>query len=174
MRDLLLIICFIAVIMLGYWIVKKADLFFAENAKSDECNTHSNGNLLRIAFSNPLLADSICENLELLSKKFRNAEFIMYGGSSNEILGGLAHDDIDICFVDESTDVGISLGNEINTATAMLYENDVTTNISGLQITPFKMNKVCQKAVWKSKNNSELLEEFTINIKETNNNCFLH
>ena len=165
MRDFLLIISIISIIVFGYWIMKKTDMYIEENIRSISCETDRRDNLLRIAFSNPLVADCIFDKLDFLSKKFHNAEFVLYSGNSNDILNGLIDGKIDICFVDQN--INVSINKDAKSMMVKFYENEVCANMSDLHIKPLNRNIIIQKAVWKSKNCSDLLKTFADCLNET-------
>lgn len=89
-----------ALIIFGYFLMKRLDCFLEENERrisADMVEKQSDG--LRIAFENPAIASSVSESLETLCKKHPDCRMHFFTGTAEQIHNALKRNCLDIGFV---------------------------------------------------------------------------
>lgn len=97
MKELILICIVAFVFIFGYLIMRKVDMFLAEN--NLQTKEHSPSSSLRIGFETFDLVDQSAELLERFSKKAPNCEIILFYGSAEKIERGLKNQELDFGFI---------------------------------------------------------------------------
>ncbi|MGN0456841.1 MAG: hypothetical protein ACI4F2_08300 [Acutalibacteraceae bacterium] len=94
----------VALVAIGFYMMKRLDNFLAENHKKitakDAENPHDR---FRIAFENPVIMSSIAEYLEMLSKAYSDCNFYFFIGTAEQIHHAIETDYIDIGFILSTT-----------------------------------------------------------------------
>lgn len=85
------------ILVFGFYLMKRLDLFLDHNQTSLTICTESP--MLRIAFENPSVIESISTLLEDFSKEHPTCEIHLFSGTTEDILKMLSKHEIDFCFV---------------------------------------------------------------------------
>lgn len=97
MKELILICIVAFVFIFGYLIMRKVDMFLAEN--NLQTKEHSPSSSLRIGFETFDLVDQSAELLERFSKKAPSCEIMLFYGSAEKIERGLKNQELDFGFI---------------------------------------------------------------------------
>ncbi len=138
----------------GFWVMHKLDLFFSKNSRAAG-GTPS----LRIALSDPLLAESALAQLRAMAKQPDNTNIIFYSGSVEAMFIALEEGRIDLCLVDQN--INTSSYPQTEFARILLSEGSVKAENIDISVQPLENRPVWQKAVWKTGNPAPLLHRFT-------------
>ena len=98
MQVLLAAAAFAAVFAGGYWMMRKVDEFLAENVRGEEEIRESEGEFLRIGFSDSL-AEEIRKALKSSSAQDPGAAAKLYGGTEEELIRELSCGKLDLVFL---------------------------------------------------------------------------
>ena len=93
MKDFILICTVVSVFILGYFIMRKVDMFLAEN--NLQTKEHYSASSIRIAFETLDLVEQSAELLERFSKKEPNCEIMLFYGPAERIEKGLKSREFD-------------------------------------------------------------------------------
>ena len=100
MKDFILICTVVSVFILGYFIMRKVDMFLAEN--NLQTKEHYSASSIRIAFETLDLVEQSAELLERFSKKEPNCEIMLFYGPAERIEKGLKSRECDFGFITDS------------------------------------------------------------------------
>lgn len=163
MKELILICIVAFVFIFGYLIMRKVDMFLAEN--NLQTKEHSLSSSLRIAFETFDLVEQSAELLEHFSKKAPNCEIILFYGSAEKIERGLKNQELDFGFmIDTCHDF---LDGDFHSLFVSIKQDSVISNSVGLSVLPLDKSEKDLKIVWtadkvnyKKKMFAELLRSF--------------
>lgn len=163
MKDLILICIVVFVFILGYFIMKKVDMFLAEN--NLQTKEHYSASSLRIAFETPDLVGQTAELLERFSKKDPSCEIILFYGSAEKIEKGLKNQELDFGFITDTCRDFLDGG--FDSLFVSIKQGIVISNSVGLSVLPLDKSEKNLKIVWmedegnhKKKMFAELLRSF--------------
>lgn len=105
MKDMLLFAAVAAVFAFGWFLMGKLDRILEAYGCGKEQKLPSEGNALRLGFSNSAAADSIAGVLEQYSKLYREIPVRIFSGSEEELLNGLAAGSFDMVFLPENAEI---------------------------------------------------------------------
>lgn len=105
MKDMLLFAAVAAVFAFGWFLMGKLDRVLEANGCGKEQQLPSEGNVLRLGFSNSAAADSIAGVLEKYSKLYREIPVRIFSGSEEELLNGLSAGSFDMVFLPENAEI---------------------------------------------------------------------
>ena len=100
MKELLLVCAVAAVVVLGYFQIKKLDAFLADNRHLIDAETTEN--ILFIAFDNPMIIDSLMPLFEKFSKANSNCQLHFLFGNTEDIYDKLNKNCICIGFIENN------------------------------------------------------------------------
>lgn len=83
MKELLLVCAVAAIIVFGYFIMKKLDVFLANNRRLIDAEIAENS--LYLAFDNPMILDSLTPLFEKFSKANPNCQLHFLFGNTEDI-----------------------------------------------------------------------------------------
>ena len=144
MKELILICIVVFVSAFGYFIMKKVDMFLAENnLQAKEDNPSSS---LRIAFETFDLVEQSAELLERFSKKAPNCEIILFYGSAEKIEKGLKNQELDFGFIVDTCHDFLDGG--FDSLLVSVKQGSVISNSVGLSVLPLDESEKDLKIVW--------------------------
>lgn len=163
MKDLILICIVVCVFISGYFIMRKVDMFLAEN--NLRAKEHNPASSLRIAFETLDLVEQTADLLECFSKKNPSCEIMLFYGSAEKIEKGLKNQELDFGFIiDTCHDL---LDGGFDSLSVFIKQGTVISNSVGLSVLPLDKSGKNLKVVWiadeenhKKKMFAELLQSF--------------
>ena len=163
MKELILICIVVFVFIFGYFIMKRVDMFLAEN--NLQTKEHNSSSSLRIAFETFDLVEQSAELLERFSKKDPSCKIMLFYGSAEKIKKGLKNQEIDFGFI---VDTCHDFWDErFDFLLVSVKQGSVISNSVGLSILPLDKSEKDLKIVWtvdevnhKKKMFAELLRSF--------------
>ncbi len=147
MENCILILSVGAVFIFGYFIMKKVDIFLAEN----QAKHGPSASTLRIGFETPVMIDSMSALLERFSRKNPNCEIYLFYGSANEIKSGVENQDLDLGVIEDLDDE--RLKKEVRSLTFSVRQKAITSEAAGLMVQPLNKTEKQTKVIWESDNN---------------------
>lgn len=163
MKELILICIVAFVFIFGYLIMRKVDMFLAEN--NLQTKEHSPSSSLRIGFEAFDLVDQSAELLEHFSNKAPSCEIMLFYGSAEKIEKGLKNQELDFGFIlDTCHDFS---DGSFDSLLVSVKQGSVISNSVGLSVVPLDKSEKDLKIVWiadegnhKKKMFAELLQSF--------------
>lgn len=146
MGDLFLLMVMAIAFVCGYFAVKKLDRFLENNSRAAVSHPQSGEDSIRIGFSDPLVADSIAEVLDALTKSQQNVSVCLFGGAEKELLRKFSIRKLDAVFLPEN--VAVPEKTHYNVVKVSLGCTPVTTKYSGLAIEPIAEGHPSQNVLW--------------------------
>ena len=144
MKDFILICTVVSVFILGYFIMRKVDMFLAEN--NLQTKEHYSASSIRIAFETLDLVEQSAELLERFSKKELNCEIMLFYGPAERIEKGLKSREFDFGFITDSYR-GLLEG-DFHSLFAAAKQGTVFSDSVGLSVVPLDKSKKNMKVVW--------------------------
>lgn len=146
MRNCLLLAPVLAMFLFGWFLMKRVDVFLEENRRAQEKQSEKDGKVLRIGFSNPLVADSISDILERYSGQYPGYSVRLYHGDAEDLLKRAALHKLDVIFLPEQVD--IPSDKDYNRRKVRLASVPVVMKYGGLPIDPIVDGSIFQNIVW--------------------------
>lgn len=170
MRDLLLLVPMLAIFIFGWFPMKKLDAFLDENCKVQKGKLEKGGNVFRIGFTNPLVADSISDVLDQYSRQYPEFSVCLLHGDAEDLLKKVALHKLDIIFLPEQAD--IPSDKEYSRKKVILASTPVIMKYGGLPIEPIADGNIYQNIVWMEQNKivegfMKYVEDGTARINES-------
>ena len=163
MKELILICIVVFVFIFGYLIMRKVDMFLAEN--NLQAKEHYSASSLHIAFETLDLVEQSAELLERFSKKAPSCEIMLFYGSAEKIEKGLKNQELDFGFIVD-TCYDFSDG-DFHSLSVSIKQDSVISNSVELSVVPLDKLVKNMKIVWledegnqKKKLFAELLQSF--------------
>ena len=163
MKNLILICIIVFVFILGYFIMKKVDIFLAEN--NLQAKEHNPAFSLRIAFETLDLAEQTAELIKCFLQKNPGCKITLFYGAADKIEKGLKNQEIDFGFmINTGYD---SLDGVFDALLVSIKEGAVISDSVGLSVLPLDNSEKNMKIVWaadeenhKKKMFAEILQSF--------------
>lgn len=146
MKDLVLICIVVFIFILGYFIMRKVDMFLAEN--NLQAKEHYPASSLRIAFETLDLVEQSAELLECFSKKDPSCEIILFYGPAEKIKTGLKNQELDFGFIVDTCHDFLDGG--FDSLLVSVRQGSVVSNSAGLSVLPLDKSEKDLKIVWTS------------------------
>lgn len=144
MKELILICIVVFVFIFGYLIMRKVDMFLAEN--NLHTKEHNPSSSLRIAFETLDLVEQSAELLERFSRKAPNCEIILFYGSAEKIKKGLKNQELDFGFIVDTYHDFLDGG--FDSLLVSVKQDSVISNSAGLSVLPLDKSEKDLKIVW--------------------------
>lgn len=156
MEKLLLVFAVAAIIVFGYFIMKKLDIFLENNRRSVEGENADNS--LLIAFDNPMIMDSLMPLFEMFSKTNPNCQLHFLFGNAEDIYDKLNKNSIDFGFVKY-----IASKNEdtYNYFIISAEQNSIFCKNIVYPIEPLNPKKIQTVVLWKKASNNAFANSFS-------------
>lgn len=146
MQVFLLAAAVSAVFVTGCFLMKKLDDFLENIRRANSVPSKPGKVVLRIGFSNPLVADGISGVLEQYSKQHLDISVSLFYGDTKDLLKKVGSRKLEIAFLPEQAD--IPSDQRYNRIKIMLPAAPVIMKYGGLPIEPIAEENVTQTVVW--------------------------
>lgn len=146
MQDMLLLATVAVIFSLGWFLMKKLDLFLESNRRMQEFRLPSGENVLRLGFCNPMAADGITDALEQYSRLYPDRPVRVFYGTEKELLEGLSAGKFNVIFLPENAELSASI--RYDSRMVSLSHGPVIMKYGGLPIEPLTNGSRLQKMVW--------------------------
>lgn len=147
MRDAALLFSTALILTLGYFFVKKLDSFLENNHYM--ASDSRKDSVLRIAFENSMMTESIADLLEAFSKKKPKCEIQLFSGSSQKITDMLMNNELDFGCIAENS----YLSNSMYCVCSVSFKlKGVRSDSTGLRISPLNEEKCKLNIIWLKNN----------------------
>ena len=144
MKDFILICTVVSVFILGYFIMRKVDMFLAEN--NLQTKEHYLASSIRIAFETLDLVEQSAELLERFSKKDPSCEIMLFYGSAEKIETGLKNQELDFGFITNTCYDLLDGG--FDSLFISIKQRTVISDSVGLSVIPLDKSEKNMKIVW--------------------------
>ena len=144
--QVLMLAAVAAAAVFGWFLMKKLDLFLVNNNRNRMLADSHRSDILRIGFSDPLVAGSLSAMLEDYSKIQPDVSVCFFGGTETELIKKFSEHKLDMIFLPENaliSDSKVNCMSEIS-----LKTNAVSTNYGSLYIEPITEDYIVQKIFW--------------------------
>lgn len=143
MKELLLVCAVAAIIVFGYFIMKKLDAFLENNRRLIDAEIAKNS--LYLAFDNPMILDSLMPLFEKFSKANPNCQLHFLFGNTEDIYDKLNKNRIDFGFIENNA-----------------FANDDTYHEkAGCTIEPLNPSEVQTAVIWKKASINAFVDSFS-------------
>lgn len=155
MKELLLVCAVAAIIVFGYFLMKKLDAFLANNRRLIDAEI---ANSLYIAFDNPMIIDSLMPLLEKFSKTNPNCQLRFLFGNTEDIYDKLNKNRIDFGFIENNASANDGIYNSLIIFTK---QNSIICEKAGCTIEPLNLSEIQTSVVWKKASSNALVNSFS-------------
>lgn len=156
MKELLLVCAVSAIIVFGYFIMKKLDAFLANNRRLIDAETAENS--LLIAFDNPMILDSLMPLFEKFSMANPNCQLRFLFGNTEDIYDKLNKNRIDFGFIENNASANDDTCNCLVISTK---QNSIICEKTGCIIEPLNPSDIQTAVIWKKNSNSAFVNSFS-------------
>ena len=156
MKELLLVCAVAAIVVFGYFIMKKLDAFLANNRRLIDAEIAENG--LYIAFDNPMILDSLMPLFEKFSKANPNCQFHFLFGNTENIYDKLNKNRINFGFIENNASANDDTYNCLIIST---NQNSIFSEKAGCTIEPLNPLETQTAVIWKKNSNSVFINSFS-------------
>ena len=161
MIKLLLACVVAAIIVFGYFIMKKLDDFLADNGRLIDAEDGENS--LFIALDNPMILDSLMPLFEMFSKANPDCQLHFLFGNTEDIYDKLNKDRIDIGFIENTAPIN---DNTCSCFTISTKQNSIFCEKTGCTIEPLNPSDVQIVVIWKKTSNKAYVNSFSDLLQE--------
>ena len=156
MKELLLMCAVAAIIVFGYFVMKKLDAFLANNRRLAEAEIAENS--LYLAFDNPMILDSLMPLFEKFSKANPNCQFHFLFGNTEDIYDKLNKNCICIGFIENNASAN---DDTYNCIIISAKQNNIICEKTGCTIEPLNPSGIQTAVVWKKASSNALVNSFS-------------
>lgn len=146
MQDFLLLLAVAAILIFGYYIVEKLDLFLECSRKPEGLLPAADRSSLKIGFSNPLAIDYLSDILEQYSKMKPEVSVSLFSGTEAELNQEFSARRLDVIFLSGSTVVPKKMGDNIREV--LLSCAPVIRQYGGLAVEPITKERISCYVIW--------------------------
>lgn len=163
MRDVLLAAAVTAILVFGWFIMGKVDIFLEKCKKAQTERLEADGMTLRIGFTNPLIADSISDVLEQCAKRYPDISVCLFHGDAEDLLKKMAVHKLDIAFLSKEAD--IPSDGTYNIRKVVLSFTAVIMKSGEMPIEPITDGDIIQILIWMEDTRPSAAEYFVKHMK---------
>lgn len=156
MKELLLVCAVAAIIVFGYFIMKKLDAFLANNCRLIDAEIAENS--LFIAFDNPMILDSLTPLFEKFSKANPNCQLHFLFGNTEDIYDKLNKNCIDLGFIVNNASANDDTYHCLIISTR---QNSIICEKTGCTIKPLNPSKTQTAVIWKRTSSNAFVDSFS-------------
>lgn len=156
MKELLLVCAVAAIIVFGYFLMKKLDAFLANNRRLIDAESAKNS--LFIAFDNPMILDSLMPMFERFSKANPNCQIHFLFGNTEDIYDKLNKNRIDFGFIENNASANDDTFNCIIISTK---QNSIFCEKTGCTIEPLNPSGIQTAVIWKKASSNALVDSLS-------------
>lgn len=152
MKELLLVCAVAAIIVFGYFIMKKLDAFLANNRRVIDAEIAENS--LFIAFDNPMILDSLTPLFEKFSKANPDCRLHFLFGNTEDIYDELNKNRIDFGFIGNAA---FANDDTCNCLIISTKQNSIFCEKAGFIVEPLNPSEIKTAVIWKKASNNEFV-----------------
>lgn len=156
MKELLLVFAVAVIIMFGYFVMRKLDIFLVNNDRFNDAETEENS--LLIALDNPMILDSLMPLIEKFSKTNPNCQLHFLFGNTEDIYDKLNKNYIDFGFVENNASTNDDIYNCFILSTK---QNSIICEKTGCTIEPLNPFEIQTTILWKKTSNNAFVNRFS-------------
>ena len=156
MKELLLVCAVAAIIVFGYFVMKKLDAFLANNRRIIDSEIAENS--LLIAFDNPMILDSLMPLFEKFSKANPNCQLQFLFGNTEDIYDKLNKNRIDFGFIENDSSAS---DDTYNCLIFSAKQNSIFSEKAGCTVEPMNPPEIQTAAIWKRTSSNALVNSFS-------------
>lgn len=156
MKELLLVFAVAVIIMFGYFVMRKLDIFLVNNDRFNDAETEENS--LLIALDNPMILDSLMPLIEKFSKTNPNCQLHFLFGNTEDIYDKLNKNCIDFGFVENNASTNDDIYNCFILSTK---QNSIICEKTGCTIEPLNPYEIQTTILWKKTSNNTFVNRFS-------------
>lgn len=156
MKELLLVFAVAVIIMFGYFVMRKLDIFLVNNDRFNDAETEENS--LLIALDNPMILDSLMPLIEKFSKTNPNCQLHFLFGNTEDIYDKLNKNCIDFGFVENNASTNDDIYNCFILSTK---QNSIICEKTGCTIEPLNSFEIQTTILWKKTSNNAFVNRFS-------------
>ena len=156
MKELLFVCTLAVIIVSGYCMMKKLDIFLEDNRRLIDSEIAENS--LFIAFDNPVILDSLMPLFEKFSKANPNSQLHFLFGNKEGIYDNINKNRIDFGFVENT----ISANDETcNCLVIFIKQNSISCGRTGCTIEPLNPSEIQIAVIWEKTSDNALVNSFS-------------
>lgn len=156
MKELLLSCAVAAIVVFGYFIMKKLDAFLENNRRLIDAEIAENS--LYLAFDNPMILDSLTPLFEKFSMANPNCQLHFLFGDTEDIYDKLNKNRIDFGFIENNASAN---DDTYNCLIISAKQNSIICEKSGCTIEPLNPSGIQTAVVWKKASSNALVNSFS-------------
>ena len=156
MKELLLVCAVAAIIVFGYFVMKKLDAFLENNRHLIDEEIAENS--LFIAFNNPMILDSLMPLFEKFSMANPNCQLHFLFGNTEDIYDKLNKNRIDFGFIENNASAN---GDTYNCLILSAKQNSMICEKAGCTIEPMNPSVIQTAVIWKKASSNALVRSFS-------------
>lgn len=156
MKELLLVCAVAAIIVFGYFLMKKLDAFLANNRRLIDAEIAENS--LFIAFDNPMILDSLMPLFEKFSKINPNCQLHFLFGNTEDIYDKLNKNRIDFGFIENNASAN---DDTYNCLIISAKKNSIYIEKAGCTIEPLNPSGIQTAVIWKKASSNALVDSLS-------------
>ena len=156
MKELLLVFAVAVIIMFGYFVMRKLDIFLVNNDRFNDAETEENS--LLIALDNPMILDSLMPLIEKFSKTNPNCQLHFLFGNTEDIYDKLNKNCIDFGFVENNASTNDDIYNCFILSTK---QNSIICEKTGCTIEPLNPIEIQTTILWKKTSDNAFVNRFS-------------
>lgn len=156
MKELLLVCAVAAIIVFGYFIMKKLDAFLENNRRLIDAEIAKNS--LYLALDNPMILDSLMPLFEKFSMANPNCQLHFLFGDTEDIYDKLNKNRIDFGFIENNASAN---DDTYNCLIISAKQNSIICEKTGCTIEPLNPSGIQTAVVWKKASSNALVNSFS-------------
>ena len=156
MKELLLVCAVAAIIVFGYFIMKKLDVFLANNRRLIDAEIAENS--LYLAFDKPMIIDSLMPLFEKFSKANSNCQLHFLFGNTEDIYDKLNKNCICIGFIENNASAN---DDTYNCIIISAKQNNIICEKTGCTIEPLNLSEIQTAVIWKKASSNAFVNSFS-------------
>lgn len=147
MELVVLLLVFIGIGMIGFFAVKKWDVFLEENRKPSTSTKESREDIIKIACENPIMLSAVSEAVGKDAKEFQRTSFFFYTGSGTDVRNMLEKEKADMIFLMEEPKEEEK--KQYGEKESSFVPASLSEPFTGLAIEPVESKRKVMYALWK-------------------------
>lgn len=156
MKELLLMCAVAAIIVFGYFVMKKLDAFLENNRRLIDAEIAENS--LSIAFDNPMIIDSLMPLFEKFSKANSNCQLHFLFGNTEDIYDKLNKNRIDFGVIENNVSAN---DDTYNCIIISAKQNSIICEKTGCTIEPLNPSEIQIAVIWKKASINAFVDSFS-------------
>ena len=156
MKELLLVCAVAAIIVFGYFIMKKLDDFLANDRRLIDAEIAKNS--LNIAFNNPMILDSLMPLFEKFSKANPNCQLHFLFGNTEDIYDKLNNNRIDFGVIENNVSAN---DDTYNCIIISAKQNSIICEKTGCTIETLNPSEIQIAVIWKRDSSNAFVNSFS-------------